>query len=78
MTYSIPTTFIGRAYTTSIPTTVVGIDIPTKLVGTVYFDKSCPPHYLLEISSPSIDHNLCDINEPPDAESTHNYVNFEA
>ena len=44
MTYSIPTTFIGRAYTTSIPTTVVGMDIPTKLVGTVYFDKSCNMH----------------------------------
>ena len=28
-------------YATSIPTAVVGKDIPTKLVGTVYFDKSC-------------------------------------
>ena len=36
MTFSILTTFIGRNYTT-----VVGMDIPTKLVGTVYFDKSC-------------------------------------
>ena len=41
MTYSIPTTFVGSTDTNSIPTTVVGIDIPTKLVGTVYFDKSC-------------------------------------
>ena len=41
MTYSIPTTFIGRAYTTSIPSTVVGMDILTKIVGMVYFDKSC-------------------------------------
>ena len=37
----IPTTFVGRANTTSIPTTFVGTAIPTKLVGTVYFDKSC-------------------------------------
>ena len=44
MIYSIPTTFIGRAYTTSIPTTVMGMEIPTKLVGTVYFDKSCDTH----------------------------------
>ena len=36
MTYSIHTTFIGRTDTTSIPTTVIGTDIPTKLVGTVY------------------------------------------
>ena len=35
-TFSIVTTFKGRKYTT-----VVGTDIPTKLVGTVYFDKSC-------------------------------------
>ena len=28
-------------YVTSTPITVVGTDIPTKLVGTVYFDKSC-------------------------------------
>ena len=28
-------------YATSIPTTVLGTDIPTKLVGTIYFDKSC-------------------------------------
>ena len=34
--FSILTTFIGRKYTT-----VVGTDIPTKLVGTEYFDKSC-------------------------------------
>ena len=44
MTYSISTTFIGMAYTTSIPTTVVGMDIPKKLVRTVYFDKSCNSH----------------------------------
>ena len=31
-------------YATSIPKTVVGTDIPTKLVGTVYFDKSCILH----------------------------------
>ena len=37
----IPTTFVGRANTTSIPTTFVGTAIPTKLVVTVYFDKSC-------------------------------------
>ena len=43
LTYIIPTTFAGRTNTTSIPTTVVGIDIPAKLVGTVYFDKSCLP-----------------------------------
>ena len=36
-TYIIPTTFIGRADTTI----VLGRQIPTKLVGTVYFDKSC-------------------------------------
>ena len=41
MTYSIPTTFIGMTYATSIPTTVVGTDIPTELVGTVYLGKSC-------------------------------------
>ena len=29
------------ADTTSIPTTFVGTVIPTKLLGTVYFDKSC-------------------------------------
>ena len=37
----IPITFVGRADTTSIPKTFVGTAIPTKLVGTVYFDKSC-------------------------------------
>ena len=41
MTYRIPTTFVGMADTTNIPTTVVGRHIPTKFVGTVYFDKSC-------------------------------------
>ena len=30
-----------NADTTSIPTTFVGMVIPTKLLGTVYFDKSC-------------------------------------
>ena len=35
----IPTTFAGRADTTSIPTTFVGTAIPTKLVGTVYFEN---------------------------------------
>ena len=43
MTYNIPTTFICMTYATIIPTTVVGTDIPTKLLGTVYFDKSCGP-----------------------------------
>ena len=37
----IPTTFVGRADSTSVPTTFVGITIPTKLVGMVYFDKLC-------------------------------------
>ena len=32
-------------YNTSIPTTVLGTDIPTKLVGTVYFDKTCVVHW---------------------------------
>ena len=41
ITYSIPTTFIAMTYATSIPTTVVGTDIPTKLYETAYFDKSC-------------------------------------
>ena len=41
MTFSLPTTFIGRMDTPSTPTIVVGQGIPTKLVGTVYFDKSC-------------------------------------
>ena len=44
LTYIIPTIFVGRVDTTSIPTTVVGRQIPTKLVGTVYFDKSCNKH----------------------------------
>ena len=43
-TYSIPTTIIGRTDCTRIPTTVVRIGIPTKLLGTVYFDKSCQRH----------------------------------
>ena len=30
-----------KADTTSIPTTFVGMAIPIKLLGTVYFDKSC-------------------------------------
>ena len=30
-----------KADTTSIPTTFMGTAIPTKLLGTVYFDKSC-------------------------------------
>ena len=41
MTYSISTTFIDMTYATSIPIIVVGMGIPTKLVGKVYFDKSC-------------------------------------
>ena len=52
MTYatSIPTTVLGMLVEPlqallmplAFPqTTVVGTDIPTKLVGTVYFDKSC-------------------------------------
>ena len=36
MTFNILTTFIGRKYTT-----VLGTYILTKLVGMVYFDKSC-------------------------------------
>ena len=40
----IPTTFVGRANTTSLPTTLVGTAIPTKLVGTIYFDKSSVWH----------------------------------
>ena len=40
MTYRIPKTFVGRTDTNSIPTTDEGRHIPTKLVGTVYFDKS--------------------------------------
>ena len=46
MTFSLPTTFIGRTDTPSIPTIVVGQGIPTKLVGTVYFGKSCYHTYL--------------------------------
>ena len=34
-------TLLGLADATSIPTTFVGLVIPTKLLGTVYFDKSC-------------------------------------
>ena len=41
MAHNITTIFVGRTGTPSIPTTYVGTDIPTKLVGTVYFDKSC-------------------------------------
>ena len=41
MTYFIPTTLVGMADATSSPTTFVGMVIPTKLLGTVYFDKSC-------------------------------------
>ena len=37
-------TFTGMTYATSIPTTVVGTDIPAKLVGTVYFGKSYLTH----------------------------------
>ena len=44
MVYSILTSFIGRTFTTSIPTTVVETDIHRKIVGTVYFDKSCLMH----------------------------------
>ena len=44
MTFSLPTTFIGRTDTPSIPTIVVGQGIPTKLVGTVYFGKSYLTH----------------------------------
>ena len=40
MTYRIPTTFVGWTHTNSIPTSVVGRHIPSKLVGTAYFDKS--------------------------------------
>ena len=39
-----PTTFVGRANTTSFPTTFVGTAIPTKLVGMLCFDKSCSGH----------------------------------
>ena len=35
----IPTTFVGRADSPSISTTFVGTAIPTKLVGTVYFEN---------------------------------------
>ena len=41
MTQFIPSTLVGWAADTSIPTTFVGMVIPTKLLGTVYFDKSC-------------------------------------
>ena len=48
--YIFPTTFVERANTTSIPTTVAGRHISTKIVGKVYFDKSSgwfphPPPY---------------------------------
>ena len=36
-----------NADTTSIPTTFVGTVIPTKLLGTVYFDKSCIPYHTI-------------------------------
>ena len=41
MTKDIPTTLVGRADAISIPTTFVEMTIPTKLLGMVYFDKSC-------------------------------------
>ena len=34
-------TFVARTFKTSIPKTFVGIYIPTKFLGIVYFHKSC-------------------------------------
>ena len=38
----IPITFVARTDNTSIPKICVGTVIPTKLMGTLYFDKSYP------------------------------------
>ena len=42
----IPITLLGMSDAISIPTTFVGLVIPTKLLETVYFDKSCMPELL--------------------------------
>ena len=44
ITKFIPISLVGRADVNSIPTTFVGMVIPTKLLGTVCFDKSCNMH----------------------------------
>ena len=50
-TVYIPTTSVGWADTTNIPTTFVGTAIPTKLLETVYFGKSCGGHLTFQFET---------------------------